>query len=220
MTRPLRSTRSTGRHHYYEAVRPCSPHPYSAPCRFCDLRFSLGQPDRTNPAAGCRVRGDRFPCSVPVPEPGSRLLHAGHRLGSKQVSPTLIPRQPSLLGFDVTLIISTRHQRFAHARLPGSHLTGSRPTFSATLSTPALDRRTLRWFAASPCKATAEDLPPSPTQHRIQVPHQPLMSSLLRSWHTKASDRLRSHGLGPPRRMRIVWGPAELVSAWCARTRV
>jgi hypothetical protein len=31
---------------------------------------------------------------------------------------------------------------------------------------------------------------------------------------------LRFHGLGPPRRMRIVWGLAELVLAWCARTRV
>ena len=33
--------------------------------------------------------------------------------------------------------------------------------FSATLTTPALNRRSLRWFEASPCRATPEDLPPS-----------------------------------------------------------
>jgi hypothetical protein len=33
--------------------------------------------------------------------------------------------------------------------------------FSATLTTPALDRRSSRWFDASPCRATSEDLPPS-----------------------------------------------------------
>jgi hypothetical protein len=57
---------------------------------------------------------------------------------------------------------------FAFARLLGSHLTHSRYAFSATLSTPALNRRTLRWFEASPCRATPEDLPPSPAQHRFQ----------------------------------------------------
>jgi threonine/homoserine/homoserine lactone efflux protein len=30
---------------------------------------------------------------------------------------------------------------------------------------------------------------------------------------------LRIHGQGPPRGMRIVWGLAEHVRAWCARTR-
>ena len=38
--------------------------------------------------------------------------------------------------------------------------------FSATLTTPALNRRSSRWFAASSCKATAEGLPPSLAQHR------------------------------------------------------
>jgi hypothetical protein len=33
-------------------------------------------------------------------------------------------------------------------------------TFPQTLSTPALDRRTLRWFTASPRRATAEDHQP------------------------------------------------------------
>ena len=37
-------------------------------------------------------RGDRFPRSTQEPESGSRRLYAGHRLGSKQVSPRLCPR--------------------------------------------------------------------------------------------------------------------------------
>src|SRR4051794_34970507 len=44
----------------------------------------------------------------------------------------------------------------ASARLRDPHLTRSKRAFSATLSTPALDRRTSRWFAISPCRATAK----------------------------------------------------------------
>src|SRR5437867_3152761 len=33
--------------------------------------------------------------------------------------------------------------------------------FSVTLTTPALDRRSLRWFGVSPCRATPEGQPPS-----------------------------------------------------------
>lgn len=56
--------------------------------------------------------------------------------------------------------LSTRLQRFAFARLLGPHLTRSRRAFSATLRTPALDRRTLRWFAPSPRRAGTEDHQP------------------------------------------------------------
>jgi len=37
------------------------------------------------------LRNDRFPSSAWTPEPGSRHLYAGHRLGSRQVAPRLIP---------------------------------------------------------------------------------------------------------------------------------
>src|SRR5207302_8746402 len=100
MTRPLRSTRITRLRRYYRAARPCSPHRYSAPRRLLGLGFSLGRPNGTMPDGGRRTRGDRFPCSAPEPEPGSRPLHAGHRLGSKQVSPRLLPKLLSILGFD------------------------------------------------------------------------------------------------------------------------
>src|SRR6266568_2581675 len=87
---PLRSTRVTGLHRYYKAVRPCTPPRYSAPRSCCCLGASL-----------------------------SRLLHAGHHLGGRQVSPRLLPRQRLLLGFDVFATLSTRHQWFTRVRLPG-----------------------------------------------------------------------------------------------------
>ena len=45
---------------------------------------------------------------------------------------------------------SARPNWFASARLPGPYLTRSCLVFSATLTTPALYRRSLRWFEASP----------------------------------------------------------------------
>jgi hypothetical protein len=51
-------------------------------------------------------------------------------------------------GFDTVLRISARHQRFACARLSGSHLTGSSPAFSATLTTNALDASSSQRFGA------------------------------------------------------------------------
>jgi hypothetical protein len=41
----------------------------------------------------------------------------------------LIPEARRTSGFDITAGISTRHQRFAFARLSGPYLTGSRPAF-------------------------------------------------------------------------------------------
>ena len=73
-------------------------------------------------------------------------------IGSKdhryQDPPKLIPGPALFPGSDTICCISTRHQWFAFARLSVSHLTGSCPAFSATLTTPALDQRSLRWFEA------------------------------------------------------------------------
>ena len=184
MTRPLRSARITGHRRYYEAVRPCAPHRYSAPRRSCGLGSSLSRPgDRGSPVNGRRYRSDRFTRSAPEPELSSRRLYAGHRLGSKQVSPKLIPGQRLHPGFDVVDTLSTRHQRFALARLLSSYLTRSRRAVSATLTTPALDRRSLRWFETSPCRAIPEGRPPSLAQHRSSSSTFYIDPS-LRSCHT------------------------------------
>jgi hypothetical protein len=64
----------------YETARPRAPHRYSAPCRFrCwehSLRPASPTPDRHH-------RGDRFPRFVPMPDPSSRHLYAGHHLANK-----------------------------------------------------------------------------------------------------------------------------------------
>src|SRR3954447_14862320 len=89
-TRPLRSTRITRLHRYYETVRPCAPHRYSAPHSFRCLRRSLSPVVSTHD----RPRwGDRFPRSVPTPEPSSRHLYAGHHLANRQAPARLIPEQ-------------------------------------------------------------------------------------------------------------------------------
>lgn len=56
--------------------------------------------------------------------PGSRRLHAGHRLASRRVSARLVLEPYLHPQFRCHLnTFSTRHQRFACARLPGPHLT-------------------------------------------------------------------------------------------------
>ena len=52
------------------------------------------------------------------------------------------------------MFVFSSHTRPAHSE-----------TSTATLTTPALDRRSLRWFGISACTATPEDLPPSLAQH-------------------------------------------------------
>jgi hypothetical protein len=78
------------------------------------------------------------PRSTSAPEPGSRRLYAGCRLGRKQVPPRLVPSRSAFPVSASLESLSTRLQRFACARLPGSHLTLSRSAVSATFTTPAM----------------------------------------------------------------------------------
>src|SRR5262249_10240751 len=67
--------------------------------------------------------------------PGSRPLHAGHRLarnpGTRQTHPGIL----SLPRFWCQYVVSTRQQWIAFARLPGPHLTPSGMPFPHPLST-------------------------------------------------------------------------------------
>jgi len=67
----------------------------------------------------------------------------------------------------LTLIptLSTLQQRFICIRLRDTYLTKSRFAFSVTLTTPALYRRSLRWFEASTCMAAPRGPPSSFMQH-------------------------------------------------------
>src|SRR6266508_1481860 len=106
VTRPLCSTRITRFHRYYGAVRPCAPHRYSAPHSSCCLGVSLSWPSGVF-STQATVSAHRFPRSAQEPEQGSRHLHPGRRLGSKQVSPRLVPGQR-------LLPVSTSSIRFRH----------------------------------------------------------------------------------------------------------
>src|SRR3954452_12455492 len=75
-------------------------------------------------------RGDRFPGSMSEPGSDSRHLCAGRHAGSKRISPALIPGQRLNPGFDVVLMLSTRHRWFPYGRLSDPHLTQSRRAFS------------------------------------------------------------------------------------------
>src|SRR5262249_24074302 len=69
-----------------------------------------------------------------VPHKSLYRIHAaypaGRHLGSKQVTPRLFPDQRLPLVLTSSIRFRTVHQRFACARLPGTHLTESRPAFS------------------------------------------------------------------------------------------
>ena len=73
----------------------------------------------------------RFPLTSPIrvssseqkPELGSRLLHTGHRMDSKQVSSMPLPKLGQHSGFDVIFGFSMLHQRFACARLSNPYMT-------------------------------------------------------------------------------------------------
>ena len=79
------------------------------------------------------VSGRAFTCSVREPGPGSCCLYAGRHLGSKRVSPRLLPRATARPWFRRRLN-SFRHVNgrglSSIAHLPGPHLTRSSHAFS------------------------------------------------------------------------------------------
>jgi hypothetical protein len=79
-----------------------------------------------------------------------------------------------------------------------------------------LTRRSGRWFAASPCRATAEGLPPSLTQHHSR--RSP--STSTSSFAFVAHDRVHRQGLLQPCMIKnIRSGPLELSDSENRRTR-
>src|SRR6516162_5001622 len=108
-------------------------------------------------------RGDRFPGSPFEPGSDWRHLHAGRHAGGKRMAPALIPGQRLDPGFDVVLMLSTRHQWFPCGRLSDPYLTRSRRAFSETLTTGALDPSRSRWFGACLRRPAPRGLPSSRT---------------------------------------------------------
>ena len=124
-------------------------------------------------STGRPYRDDRFSCSLSAPATSSRHLYTGHRQGHTQAAPWLRTHPgcafvPGYAGLPVSMpsqSLSMRQQWFTHVRLLVAYLTRSWRAVSATLTTPALNRRSLRWFEISACTATPKDPPPSQIEH-------------------------------------------------------
>ena len=99
---------------YYELLRPCAPHRYSGPCGFCHLDVSLGS----------GTTGSHVPYKSLIRLRAAYMPDVARAVF--RTAPELIPEAGRPSGFDITFGISTRHQRFAFARLSGSYLTGLR----------------------------------------------------------------------------------------------
>jgi hypothetical protein len=95
------------------------------------------------------ARVTRLACSLRIGTTGSPVpckslfqVHAAYQpdavRAGLQVSAQTYPGVNTAPGSDIIDTVSTSHRRFALARLPGPHLTGSSPAFSATLTTIAL----------------------------------------------------------------------------------
>ena len=162
MTRPLRSTRITGLHRYHGAGPPLCRASVLSPSRFARLGISRPRPTAGHnahwPPASARRQVPTFHTRAPTKlAPPPRRTPPGQSTGTRQARSRSYGSAPvSMSSFPFRHVISGS----LYVRLLGRHLTHSRRAVPATLSTPALDRRTSRWFAASPCRATAEDHQP------------------------------------------------------------
>ena len=77
-----------------------------------------------------------------------------------------VPGPPTDPSFDAIVIWFRCVSSGSHMFVFSSHTRPAhRETSTAALTTPALNRRSLRWFGISACTATPEDLPPSLAQH-------------------------------------------------------
>ena len=109
---PLRSARVTRLRRYYEPVRPCASHRYSAP-RGASTWSSPFASRRQVPTFRTRACAGLTPPSCRSPlEP------------SAGIRSSFVPGQQLEPGFDDVPTLSTRHQRFTRVRLPSAHLTG------------------------------------------------------------------------------------------------
>ena len=141
------------------------PHRYSIPHGFGRSGHSLSP---TAHASGqYRVPPSPVPCESR--RPGSRRLHAGHRLANKRAPARLIPGSHAHPGFDV---ICSSFDTSAAIRLRSpsrSPPDASHDAFSSSLTTTVFSQRSMRWFEASPRRAAPKGRNPSSSaQHRFR----------------------------------------------------
>src|SRR5216684_7791340 len=102
---------------YYGPLRPCAPHRYSGPYGFCRLGVSLY----------IGATGSHVPYKSLIRLRAAYMPDAARAVF--RTAPELVPRENHTPSFDIVYGISTRHQRFAFARLSGPYLTGCCPAF-------------------------------------------------------------------------------------------
>ena len=138
-------------HRYYEPVRPCASHRYSAPCGFGHLGSSLSRPEPANRADIVRSSVSRrqvllFHASArdeltppihrtPPGQHAARPLAQGPPAGGP-----LSRRYPQPPVSAPSFYVSMRPQWFIHVRLLVAYLTRCSGPFPQSLPTPALDR--------------------------------------------------------------------------------
>ena len=184
MTRPLRSTPITGASPLLRAGPPARPASVLTPSRF--------PPHGALPLARSQTRtgsiGPRLlPFRAESRRPGSRRLHAGHRLASKREPARLIPGPFGRPGFDATCyLFDTSTAIRLTLALPDPHLTRLAAPFPTSLTTTVFSQSAAcRRFEASPRRATPKGQNPSSTYTAPEARH------------TKPHPRSCSQGLQP-----------------------
>src|SRR6516225_1687793 len=138
--------------------------------------------------------GSRVPCKSPVQSHAAFMPDAVW--AEIRTPPRLVPGYRLPPGFDIVDKLSTRHQRFACARLSEPYLTGSPPAFSATLPSrpgefhpePLTDPDVI--LSHHPARATERRPPPSVEKRGLfLLPVGPLPTSV--------TCPLRSTGITP-----------------------
>src|SRR5262249_7495718 len=114
-----------GLQRYYGPARRPVPRRYPAPRGPCRLARSLSLPPPRGRSASTRL--PVFPHASR--RPGSRHLHAGHRLASRRVPARLVPGLAFKPRFRCRSSLSTLQRWFTRVHLPGPCLTALTPPF-------------------------------------------------------------------------------------------
>jgi len=161
MTRRLRSTPITGASPLLRAGPPAGPATVLTPAPGL---LPLAHPQKPN--GQCRLRPS--PVSCRSRRPGSRRLHAGHRLASQRAPARLIPGSWVHPGFGVTCVVfdtSTAIRSRSPSRSPPDT---SRVPFPHRSPRSRHRSRSMWRFEASPAgRLRRADNPSSPAQHRF-----------------------------------------------------
>jgi hypothetical protein len=199
MTRPLRSTPITRASPLLRAGPPAGPATVLTPA----LRtgYSLSPPG--NPNGQCRIRPSPVPCRSR--RPGSRRLHAGHRLASQRAPARLVPGSSGYPGFDVTCVIfdtSTANRLRSPSRSPPD---ASPAPFPHRSPRSRCRSRSMWWFEASPRRATSKGRQSFISCTAPLHAALPTSNSLPRSGHTQTMTRMErataTRALSLPRRL-------------------